>query len=120
MQMTLLPIAHFGGWSRLALKFPLKNEFRGSWKPFQSGAVNWIGYNGALWLGTTSDYLYMRTGPGPILALGHPTLQIPWSELRIAGQQSFFGKTWAKLEVNSLAGIRLTLPMEVVAEHAAA
>ena len=46
----------------------------------------WVGYKGALKVGTAPQGLYLAVWP--ILRLGHPPLLIPWAEI------SGSGETW--------------------------
>jgi hypothetical protein len=117
MVVALSATSKLGGWSKLAERFPARSEFKGPWKSFQYASVNWAGYKGCAWIGTTDDAFYMKTGPGPLFSLAHPTMQIPWSELEFIQTCRWFGRSFVKLSPRVLPDIVLTLPESALGDH---
>jgi len=82
-------LARMSGWKELAEQYlwngdPLPNE----WRWWRSAAFGKCQYNNCLNLGVCSRGLLLR--PMFIFSAGHPTLFIPWAEIKVNEVKTFF------------------------------
>ncbi|MBY0357987.1 MAG: hypothetical protein K2W82_08300 [Candidatus Obscuribacterales bacterium] len=64
-------------WQRLARLYPMLQPFTGQWQRSKTVSLDMLMFNKALYIGTTAEYLYLRSA---ISFIGKP-LQIPWSAI---------------------------------------
>ncbi len=78
-----------GGWQRLARHYARGSDFVGRRFHFQSMQLRgWCGYNGCVCAG--ADPFHLSLGIWPVLRLGHPTLTVPWSDIRATREPGRF------------------------------
>ena len=81
-------IARLTGWARLAERFRLTSTFTGPSWGFQSARMRWSTHYGSC-LNVGADATGLKLSVLFLFRLGHPPLFVPWSEISIAGRQSF-------------------------------
>ncbi len=87
--------AQLGGWARLAKKYRCANyDTQVSWQGFKSGSVGLISYGIYLWVGVSTDGLYLKTGPLFFFRAFHPPLFFPWSQIISIEERKYM---WMKL-----------------------
>ena len=89
-------LAQLGGWTRLSKKYLYnKNTSQVSWQGFKSGQVGLVNYGNCLWIGVSTDGLYLKTGPFFLYSAFHPQLFFPWSQIiSIEERKHMWTKSW--------------------------
>lgn len=75
-------ISRTSGWQTLAAHYPLRGPFPTPKVRLGYGVFRgWIGYNGAIIVGSEASGLYLRAMP-VLLSWCHDPIFIPWTEVR--------------------------------------
>lgn len=119
---ALWAVSWLSGWRALAETYPMRELPLEpiEWHGWQYGVFRfWCGYKGCLWIGSCRQGLILKTGPGPLFRLAHPTILIPWESLTIGESTSFFLRKMAPLQVRGMDFlIRLSAkPMEQARQY---
>lgn len=80
--VTMFALSEICGWSTLAREYRAKHKFAGPLRGWRWGQVNWCSYKGCLWIGASSQGVYVKTGPWIFFRAFHPPLLIPWSAVQ--------------------------------------
>jgi hypothetical protein len=88
--------ARFGGWSTLAARFRLQDDFSGQRWSGQSARLRGISsYNNCLIVGADQAGLFVR--PLFPFRVAHPPLFVPWSEITLHPPRLLWGRYWSRL-----------------------
>jgi len=99
IQLLCVLIATWSGWRKLAEGFRHEFDFRTQIGGWQSARMRWgCNYNNAIKVGTDSIGLYLCT---VIIVPQHPSLLIPWNEIRVVRRSKFLAWTFIHLELGS-------------------
>jgi hypothetical protein len=105
-----------GGWIRLSQFFDCERDFEGNWMTFQSGSVGFMRYGRCLWIGASSEGLWLKTGPLFVFRLFHTPLFIPWSAVRKVIRKKFLWYKNLVIEVEK-PKVKLVLPISSLEDH---
>jgi hypothetical protein len=106
-----LIVSFVGGWHRLSLRFRAQSEPYGDTRtagPFSYGVQMRyrLGYNNAIRITAAEDALYFSILF--LFRIGHPPLRIPWNEIQIGRDKSF----WRRYIVLTLGNEEM-IPMRI-------
>jgi hypothetical protein len=110
-----LILARFGGWSRLAARFPATSAPIGDKVPFTSAKFGLVRYSNVLSAVRTNEGLYLSIWLP--WRLGHPPLFIPWPEMRNLQTSRTFGFDWADVTVDTPHPVKIRLPLKLVTPY---
>ena len=97
-------LALAGGWRALAARYRVSNEPRPTTQR-TSGMVGLVSYNGVLELAASRLGLELRVMG--LFRAGHPPLRIPWTDVRVEGEQAGLFGTQTKLRLGDRTVLRL-------------
>jgi hypothetical protein len=103
--VVMFLIARLTGWNTLAERFRLISTFTGPIWGFQSARTRWSTHYGSC-LNVGADASRLMLSVFFLFRLGHPPLLVPWSEISIAGRQSY----WFIRQVRLLLGREEQIP----------
>lgn len=101
-------IATFGGWRKLAKKYPLFSDFPTSKTSFNSARIGAFGkYNNALTVGVNQFGLCMK--PIFFFSFGHEPLCFPWERIVSLEHKKFLFTPYVEITLQDFSGkIQLT------------
>jgi hypothetical protein len=102
-----LLLGFMSGWHHLAARHRTRRD-PPVHSQLTSGMLNLVRYNGVLRLAGTHEGLDMRTMA--LFRMGHPPLLVPWSEIRVLGEDSRFFIRYTKVQLGERGPVLLVRP----------
>ncbi|MFK7911141.1 MAG: hypothetical protein AB8F34_11170 [Akkermansiaceae bacterium] len=104
-------ISSFGGWGRMAKRFPRTNLPTGKRFSMTSGSVGLANYNNCLTIHVNEHGIDFAVWP--IFAVGHKPVFIPWADLNNPQIKRFLWHKYARIDVGSPKVATITVTEEV-------
>lgn len=105
-------IANVSGWVRLAERYRAEREpVEGVRFGWQFLRIGWCDYNGCVTIRVSSEGLYLAVWP---VFVGHPSLLVPWSQLRLVKESRTGWLAYAQMEVASSPLTKIFIPLRAL------
>jgi hypothetical protein len=110
--LSIFALSYFSGWRKLSQRFHQTNDPKGEMRIGRGLFLTiymryWCHYSGVVRLIAAPDALYLSIQF--LFRMGHPTLRIPWNEIRMSKARYCF-REYLQLSLGSEEQVPLRMP----------